>query len=264
MTGIGDLFAIGTAADGSFSFTGVSAGSYTLAFMGQNFGQPANGVAPQFWAGATTLADASYFTVTPGQTVTDRNAVLQPGSSVSGTVTAAGAPVSFGFVQAIEQNGWVAATGSTTTDGTYTLDGLPAGPVTLEFGPPLSGNFLAQWWSGASTAVDATYFDVPAATALTGYDAQLASGASISGTIDDPSGNPIAFSSVYALKAGNVYGVSGFVDGSGNYTIGGLAAGDYTVQFDGSGGGSYATSWWNGASTGRRPRHRSTSPISSR
>ena len=249
VTGIGDLFAIGTAADGSFTFTGISAGSYTLAFMGNYFGQPADDVAPQFWSGATTLADASYFTVTPGQTVTDRNAVLQQGSSVSGTVTAAGSPVSFGFVQAVEQNGWIVANGSTASDGTYTLHGLPAGPLTLEFLPSFAGNFLPQWWSGASTAADATYFDVPAATALTGYDVQLASGASISGTIEDADGNPIPFSSVYALKAGNVYGVSGFVDGSGTYTIGGLSAGDYTVQFDGSGGSSYATSWWNGAST---------------
>jgi len=249
VTGPGDLFPIGTAADGSFSFTGLSGGSYTLAFMGAYFGQPRNNVAPQFWSGATTLADASYFTVTPGQTVTDRNAVLQPGSSVSGTVTAAGSPVAFGFVQAIEPDGWVTATGSTASDGTYTLDGLPAGSVTLKFAPPFAANFLPQWWSGASTATDATYFDVPAATDLSGYDAQLAPGASISGTIEDADGNPIPFASAYALQAGDVFGTGGFADGSGNYTIGGLTAGDYTVQFDASGAGSYQTGWWNGAST---------------
>jgi hypothetical protein len=240
-----DLFYISTAPDGTFSFTGLTGGTYTLAFAGP-YG---SNIAPQYWSGAASLADASYFTVTPGQTETDKNAVLQPGSSISGTVTGAGAPQSFGFVQAIGADGIVVGTGTTASDGAYTIQGLPSGSTTLKFGPPIFGNFLQQWWSGAPTVGDAQYFDVPPATALTGYDAQLSAGATISGTIKDAAGNPIPFSSAYALKAGNVYGVSAFADSAGNYSLNALSAGDYTVQFDASGAGAYEAGWWNGASS---------------
>jgi hypothetical protein len=243
VSGPGDLFFTSTAPDGSFTITGIAGGSYTLAFAGP-YGST---FAPQYWSGASSLADASYFTVTPGHTETGKDAVLQPGSSVSGTLTSAGAPLPSGTVQAIDADGRTVATGTAGSDGSYTIVGLPAGSMTLKFGGPFFGNALAQWWSGASTAADAQYFDVPAATALTGYDAQLSVGATISGTIDDADGNPIPFASAYATRAGEVFGVGGFADGGGNYTIKGLAAGDYTVMFDASGSGAYETGWWDGA-----------------
>lgn len=245
VTGPADLFYISTAPDGTFTFTGLSGGSYTLAFAGP-YG---SNIAPQYWSDAARLADASYFTVTPGQTQSDKNAVLQPGSSVSGTVTGAGAPLAFGFVQALAADGTVVANGSTASDGTYSIVGLPAGSITLKFAPPMGGNFLPQWWSGASTVGAAQYFDVPAATALTGYDAQLPVGASISGTIKDAGGNPIPYASASARQAGDVFGTGGFADSAGNYFIGGLPAGDYVVQFDASGAGAYEAGWWSGASS---------------
>lgn len=247
VNGPGDLFGIGTAADGTFTVTGVKPGTYTLYFEGPN---GAN-IAPQYWSGASSPATASYFTVTGGQTTTGIDAVLQPGSSISGTVTASGtgAPVSFAFVEALNTNGSGVAYASTASDGTYTLSGLASGSVTLQILPPYNANLLTQWWSGASSQSDAQYFDVPAGGALTGYDAQLQVGATISGTIRDDAGNPIPFASAYALKAGNVFSVSGFADSSGNYTIPALTSGDYTVSFDASGAGSYAAGWWDGATT---------------
>jgi carboxypeptidase family protein len=247
VNGPGDLFGIGTAPDGTFTLTGVKPGSYTLYFSGPNGAD----VAPQFWSGASSLATASYFTVTAGQTAAGKDAVLQPGSSVSGTVTAGGtgAPLSFAFVQALNADGSVVSGTSTASDGTYTLSGLAPGSLTLEVLPPFNANLLTQWWSGSSSQSDAQYFDVPAGGALTGYNTQLPIGATISGTITDDAGNPIPFASAYALKAGNVYSVGGFADGSGDYTISALTAGDYTVSFDASGSGSYATGWWNGATS---------------
>lgn len=247
VNGPGDLFGIGTAADGTFRFTGLTPGNYTLYFSGP-YG---TNYAPQYWSGASSLATASYFTVTAGQTTTGIDAVLEPGSTVSGTVTASGtgAPLSFAFVQALDANGSTIGNASTASDGTYTLSGLAPGSVTLKFMPPFNGNFLTQWWSGVSSQGGAQYFDVPAAGALTGYDAQLSTGATISGTITDDAGNPIPFASAYALKAGDVFSSGGFADSSGNYTIPALTAGDYTISFDASGAGNYAAAWWNGATT---------------
>ena len=245
VNGPGDLFPIGTAADGTFSFTGVTPGNYTIYF----FGPDSANLAPQYYGGADTLADASYFAVTAGHTVTGRDAVLQPGSSISGTVTNPdGSPQAFASVSALSPSGGTITSTSTASDGHYTLSGLAAGSMTLQFYPSFSGNLLPQWWSGASSQTDAHYFDVPAATQLTGYDASLVTGSSISGTITDSAGTPIPFATPYAVRAGNVYGTSGFADASGHYTIGGLISGDYTVSFDASQYG-YATAWYAGATT---------------
>jgi hypothetical protein len=237
------LFYIGTAPDGTFSITGISAGSYTLAFAGP-YG---SNLAPQYWSSASSLATASYFTVTPGQSVVGRDALLQPGSSVTGTVTGGpdNAPLAFAFVEAVAPDGSQFG-GSTGPDGSYTIKGLPSGSVTLQFLPPIQQNFHTQWWSGASSLATATSVTVPAGAALAGYDAHLSLGATISGTITDAAGTPIPFASAYAYGANGI-AASGFADGSGHYTIPALTTGDYTVEFDGSAGGNFATTWWNGA-----------------
>jgi len=249
VNGPGDLFGIGTAADGTFTVTGVKPGNYTLYFAGP-YGTHGSNVAPQYYGGVESLDDATYFAVTAGNTVTGKDAVLQPGSSISGTVTGPdGSPLAFASVSALLPGGGVITSGATASDGSYTLSGLAAGSTTLQFYPPFADGLLPQWWSGASTLTGAQYFDLPAATQVSGYDATLVSGSSISGTIKDESGNPIPYGSAYATKAGELYGVSGFADASGSYTIPGLTAGDYTVSFDASGAGSYAAGWWNGATT---------------
>ncbi len=246
-TSPGDLFSMSTASDGTFTFVGVAPGSYTIAYTGP-FG---SNVAPQFWKSATSIATASYFTVAAGQAVTGKDAVLQPGSSVSGTVTSSGAhsPVAYASVQALAADGTVVGNGTTASDGTYSITSLGSGSVTLEFMPPLSANYLTQWWQGASSQAAASYFDVPAGGALTGYDAQLTPGATISGTVLDSSGNPIPYATASALKAGDTFSTQGFADSTGAYTIAALTPGDYTVSFDGSGAGNFAASWWNNATS---------------
>ena len=239
----GDLFLISTAADGSFSFTGVATGSYTLYFAG-GFGQ---NLAPQYWSGAASLSTATFFTVTAGQTVSGRNAVLQPGASISGTVTggAANSPLAGAFVQALDAQGAVIANGMSGADGAYTILGLAAGSVTLEFGVGFQ-NYLTQWWSGASSQGSAQYFAVPAGSAVTGRDAHLVSGATISGTITDSLTNPIAFALADAFAADGTQVGSGLTNSSGVFTIPALTAGDYTVKFDGGGTG-HGSRWWNNA-----------------
>ena len=66
---------------------------------------------------------------------------------------------------------------------------------------------------------------------MSNIDAQLALGGSITGTVTDPNGQPIANINVSANST--TFGPGGIAttDATGSYTIGGLAPGAYTVQF---------------------------------
>jgi hypothetical protein len=77
-----------TDASGNFTLAGVTAGTYTVKF------QPAFGAnyVPQYLTNKSSLADAEFFTVTAGQSVTGKNAVLAVGASISGTVLGQGTP----------------------------------------------------------------------------------------------------------------------------------------------------------------------------
>ena len=80
-----------------------------------------------------------------------------------------------------------------------------------------------------------------------GINAQLALGASITGTVTDQNGAPIANISVSRVRTTS--GTSGFAttDATGAYTIGGLAAGTYTVQFSDFQGRRYAPEYFDNA-----------------
>jgi len=235
--------------DGTFRLVGLAAGSYTVGYSGGFNGA----FAPQWWSGSDSLAGATYFPVTPGETVTGKDAVLQPGATstgtISGTITGAGTPVVFGYVSAVSPEGTWLGSASTGQDGTYTITGIPAGNVALHIQPNFGANLLDQWWSHAASQADAQYISVTGGSALAGYDADLVPGATISGTVTDAAHAPLANVSVSALKAGDIYSVGGTTDSDGKFTIPALRAGDYTVSFDASGAGAYAPSWWNGATS---------------
>jgi len=237
--------------DGTFTLSGLAPGSYTVAYTG-GFGAT---LAPQWWSGSDTLAGASYFPVALGETVTGKDAVLHAGDgtttgSISGTITNAstGDPVSFGSVSVVTADGAHADFASTDSDGSYTITGIAPGSYALHASPGFSDNLIDQWWSGAATQDEAQYITVDGGSQLTGYDLALVPGATISGTVTDASHAPLANVSVSALASGNVYGVGGFTDDNGEFTIPALKAGDYTVSFDDSQAG-YAATWWDGAST---------------
>ena len=209
----------------------------------------------QFWNDKPTQSGADPVTVklTDGPVHAGIDAHLTAAAKIEGTVTGAGGvPLGGICVDAnvpSNNNGWDGVAGSTTAgDGTYVLDQLPAIGLHVHFrdcNP--GGSYLDQWYDGASDFNSSTPVVLAAGDDRQGVDAQLATGITVSGTVTDPDGNPISGIFVNVNPVGQ--GSSGWAqtDGTGTYTTGGVAPGDYRVQFSPPGPHpAWATQYWQG------------------
>jgi hypothetical protein len=230
---------------GNFSFTGLAVGSYTLDFQapdGANF-------AEQWWNGESNGFAADYFSLSDGQSLTGMNVVLAVGSTLSGSVSGVGspnAPIPNGFAELYPTNGGAAAFASTDSQGNFTIQGIGAGTYSLEFSPPFnSTTYVPQWWQNQSEQANAQTITIGAGQTLTGYNAVLPFGASISGTVvgaDTSAG--LAGASVQAIQSG---GPTGFatVAADGSYTLEGLVPGSYTIEFSPAYNTNFLAQYWN-------------------
>ncbi|MEU1973095.1 carboxypeptidase regulatory-like domain-containing protein [Microbacterium sp. NPDC019599] len=173
-----------------------------------------------------------------------------PAASVSGVVTgSAGQPLAGAGVYLMEDFGnGHAYTAYATTDasGSYRFENVEPAAYTLRF-YPVAGH-VGEWWNDQIGAAVADTFDVQAGAALTGMDAQLSAGASVSGVVSDPSGVPVPGS---AVKLYDVSGISSWrlvgavpTDESGRYRFATLDPGSYVVLAAPPTGSDLVSQWW--------------------
>ena len=169
-------------------------------------------------------------------------------ASLSGTVTASdtGSPISDVSVQLTSQDGSYFDSATTADDGTYSFSTIPAGSYTLMFQPDQSTNYLVQWWDDKTSQELPTYFSVADGQVLTGYDATLLPGATISGTVDgaDALGTGLAGVDVNVQSTDGLYSGQAQTDADGNYTVLALPADAYNIDFQPS-DGVHVEQWWN-------------------
>lgn len=172
-----------SAADGSYSITGLAAGSYRVIFT--PFCLPGNlAVAPSWFGfpgGAMALVKVSAGQVTAGV-----SGHLAADGGISGTVTKAPAvPLAGACVTAVplQPGGPAGSAGPpgsgevvavTGASGGYSIGGLLPGRYRVEFGAGcgLTG-YKTQWWHAAATAAAATIIVVPPASVVTAISATL-------------------------------------------------------------------------------------------
>ena len=241
--------------DGTYTVPGIPTGTYTLEF------QPPfeSNYARQWWQGESSLASADFFSVDAGSALTGYNADLTRAASISGTLTAAGSPVGSlegGSVYAFSTTG----DGSTNTgfvgaDGSYTIPGLTPGSYTLDFQAPFGDSHAEQWWHNASSPGASTPITLTTGEALTGIDAVLSAGGTISGTVQGKSANGSLFPaqnadvSVYTTD-GVLDSAFAYADDSGAFTISNLPAGSYLLYFEPQGDTTdFIPQWWRNKST---------------
>jgi hypothetical protein len=168
-----------TALDGTYSFTGLPAGSYKVFFA------PNGNLAWQFYSNATTLASATAVKVVAGTPTTGVNATLTTGGKVSGTVTDAAtkAPVADVDVEVVDSSGYEldGYDTSTNSSGAYTLAGIPTGSWYIEFNPDDHGGtynstdqpYAVQYYNNADTLAQATKVSVTAGSTTPSINAAL-------------------------------------------------------------------------------------------
>jgi hypothetical protein len=178
------------------------------------------------------------------------NAVDLSDASISGKVTApAGVDLASTQVYAHTASGY-SYTGysQVSEDGTYSISGLPAGTYKVQFSGSNYSGGLEQWHAGASSFETATTVTLAAGQSVTGINANLVKGASISGRITVPAGVDLNSVDVSVRSTGDEwYSAYGSVNQDGSYSVRGLPAGSYKIQF--AGGNSGAITQWHSAAS---------------
>lgn len=225
-----------TGDDGDYAIHGLPTGTYTVAFYpffaGTQYTQ-------QYYHGRQR-ADADPVHVNAGSPTSGIDASLQSAGTISGTVTDAstGTPLS-GIPVTAYRPDLSSVSVHSDAAGQYSLTGLATGTYRVAFSssmyggfPSQDGDYAPQYYDTKTSFTDADPVQVNAGTTTSGIDGALTRGGQISGTVTDSvSGDAVSHMYVYVYQADGSYFISGQTDSTGHYTVGGLATGDYTVQF---------------------------------
>ncbi len=232
-----------TDASGAYKISGLGAGTYTLQFRGV---APTYDYMTQWWNGATSLGAATPITVTAGQAVTGKNALLVKGTSISGKVTGAGgAALQDASVYVYDASYDYVSSAFTDGSGNYRISDLPPGSYRLQFNGPWEAGYITEWYNNKSSFYEATVLPLAAGAQLTGKNVALIKGASISGKVTSSSGN-VNGASVTAYATNGGWAGNAYTDASGNYKITSLPAGTYTLEFSGgSSENNLITEYWS-------------------
>lgn len=235
-----------TDAMGRYSISGLTASSYRLSFTPTE----SSGLMSEWYADKSDFTTATAITVTSGEQRVSADATLALGAALSGKIIVPTgvtiAPYSFRVVAYDAQQRWVANTYA-AADGTYRLPGLAAGTYRMQIDAPSESGLMDEWYADAADFASAQALTVGAGETRAGLDATLGTGASISGRVSVPSDLVGAVMNVRVQVSTDDYRGSGSVSvtSDGTYTVGGLAAGTYRVQFVPGYGSTLSPEWWD-------------------
>ena len=182
--------------DGTYTINGFPPGTYYLKardFMGLN-------LLEEWWASPASVIDCSSaqsITVASEETVADVDFQLDPPATISGIVYE-----SDGTTPVTGQSIWVyvysgdpcgtyssvASTSTNTTDGTYTINGLPPGAYYLKARDFMGLNLLDEWWASPASVIDcnsAQSITVASEETVPDVDFQLDTDSDSDGMADD-------------------------------------------------------------------------------
>ena len=227
-----------TNANGEYLISGLATLYFELSF------QPADDKGPNYVR--EYYDDKSFFfladaveVVAPGTTTTEINAALDPGGTITGTVSdeITSAPTAGVEVCAHEEGAQGDQWGCTHTNasGNYTMVGLASKQYRVRFSPPLDSQYLFQVYDGADRFYAGDLVAMAAPNTINGIDAHLRKEGSITGQVtDETTSDPIHGAWVCAFLEGfddPEFTHCAQTNANGDYQVKRLPAGPYTIEF---------------------------------
>lgn len=241
-------------ANGNYRISGIATGSYKLQ------ARPLSSVyVPTWHESSSNYYGAAAVEVIEGFTTENKNFSMQLGATISGRVLAPdGTPIAGARVEAVPtapQPSW-STIYSVTSDslGNYISPRVPAGEYRFRAWPPNSQTFIDNWLMDPENGTPAA-LSLNAGETLEGIDISLRASATITGRVlDQNTATPLSNLNVMAYEVLDADTPSEFqrifsstTDASGNYEIGGMHPGSYSVIiFDYQGSSHYGA--WEGTS----------------
>ena len=232
---------------GKYSIGGLADGNYEVRFT------PSGGsLLGEWYDGATSAASATPVTVLNGATISNIDASLLAGGSVSGTIrdSATGDPLpnACADVYTASDTSMAVRSACAGADGSYTVGGLPTMSAVVRF--RLTPSHVPQWFDGKAAASTATIIAVTSGEDTPAIDASLVRAGTVAGTLTDHATATPLHGACATLYRSNTYEwVTSSCSGTdGRFAIAGLTPGSYRLSFQGPYGSAFKSSWHNGKS----------------
>jgi 5-hydroxyisourate hydrolase-like protein (transthyretin family) len=228
---------------GNYSISGLAAGTY---YVG-TYNSP--GYVDEYYNNVTTQSSATAVIVVSGAATANINFGLGGGGTIAGRVTrdSDGTGIS-GVAVGIYNTGWSQIkSGTTDSAGNYSISGLAAGSYHVRTNT--STTYINEYYNNVTSPSSAAAVNVELGATTSNIDFGLAVGGTIAGRVTRDSDG----TGIYGIGI-NVYNTSGSsiksgsTDSAGNYSISGLAAGNYYV---GTSGTVYANEYYNNVTSQR-------------
>jgi hypothetical protein len=223
---------------GGFAFSRVS-GRYTIENLAT--GRYSVLVDPNCIAESIYAPASRKLSVTDGKT-TPFTAKLAVGGTISGIVTAAWNNQPLPGVCVIAENVSTGYGNESETDssGSYTITGLPGGQYQVAFGPcTATQNIVGQFYDNQTDPLNAAAVPVTLGGSATGIDAVMQQGGTVTGLVTNAAGHPLSNECVN-LSSQNPFAFFGALTVHGRYTITGIPADQYEVDFGCGGSDRYS------------------------
>ncbi|MGB0120212.1 MAG: carboxypeptidase regulatory-like domain-containing protein [Solirubrobacterales bacterium] len=218
--------------NGQYKIPGLADADYQIGF--EPCSDSEHNVLGEFYDDAETAAGATLVSVTDESDTAGIDAELAKGGSISGVISIADDPLGYFCVLAYDSTGTKVRSGHSESDGSYTIVGLPTGSYRLRFHDCFDNygqTILPEYFDDVAKLSEATPIQVTAGSDTPNIDARLALAGSISGTVTDSTGDPIAGICMWAYDSDGTQLSSFRTNSAGNYTIAGLVTGSYRVKF---------------------------------
>ncbi len=243
-----------TNASGVYTITDVVPGDYKVRARDLDVGSsPGNDWVSEFYDNVQNQASATIVNVGDGEAQGGINFVLAKGGRIEGMVTSSnGDPVAQICVSVYDQQLRLKGFDKTNQDGIYTVATVAAGAVVLRFHDCTAPfDFGPEWYDNKLTGQAADTVTVTAGGEVTGIDAQLGEGFTLTGTVtEELTGNVANGACVTVYSVGGSKIDSDTANGSGVFVITGLDPQNYEMRISDCTDGQprWKTEWWQDAS----------------